>query len=94
MHHTPTPFRAIYLESFKAWHINGQAEIVCVCNPLKPELTAANAEFIVRACNCHKELYEALRVLVAVYFNPNLEGIEHDALARARAAIAKAEGRI
>lgn len=61
------------------------------------EWSEANAAFIVRACNSHYELLEALKWLVS-----RIEPMEQDGsinipgvatLNQARAAIAKAEGR-
>jgi len=55
----------------------------------------ANAAFIVRACNAHEELVEALRELIDQLEGigiPDWHGAEGLDLSQARAAIKKAEG--
>ena len=56
----------------------------------------ANAEFIVRACNCHDELLAALQTLVSLTHriceNSYGQSVD-DAYERARAIIAKATGK-
>ena len=55
----------------------------------------ANAEFIVRACNAHEELLEALRGEIGVASVPDCTDSNCGTCSRCRskAAIAKAEGR-
>ena len=57
---------------------------------LATDIRVANAEFIVRACNSHADLLEACKDLVIAAEETGYAGL---ALARAKAAIAKAEGR-
>jgi hypothetical protein len=56
-----------------------------------PEVVAANAAFIVRACNSHYELLEACKAMLdQLSLGRDLsEGAYADMLTRARAAIAK-----
>jgi hypothetical protein len=73
--HTPTPWilsgnmGAIYSMSPEASH-GGVADRVCRCGPEG----LANAAFIVRACNCHEELLEALRGCLTALDNVNKVG--------------------
>lgn len=41
--------------------INGSRHAVAFCDYLTPERAAANAAFIVRACNAHDDLLDALK---------------------------------
>lgn len=98
------------------WHKDGPVVVgqdwgvVAVCRQAKPRNTMvsiANAEFIVRAANCHEELLAACKMIAAIGGNLPDEHLtdrtgENDAAHRglmycqargiARAAIAKAEG--
>jgi hypothetical protein len=67
----------LYGESFEDCGVRGETH----------DQALVNAEFIVRACNSHYELLEALRGVVRV---ADRSTVEFDA---ARAAIAKAEGK-
>jgi len=61
------------------------------CTPEAKSAVEANAEFLVRAVNCHNELVEALRAVVFQAIQGKV--LERDAcIAQARAAIAKATG--
>ncbi len=56
----------------------------------------ANAEFIIRACNAHEEMLEALKdmtELVDCLYEVSPPHLIRARFAKARAAIAKAEGR-
>ena len=53
----------------------------------------ANAEFIVRAVNVHEELVEACRLLIAWDESHDNASLISTATSKARAAIAKAEGK-
>jgi hypothetical protein len=96
--HTPTP-----------WHVNvAPSGTICIDHEeihlayldasavISPAEEAANATFIVRACNAYEELIAALRdalvVLdLAAHRDPGQAGVYHCPLARH--AIAKAESR-
>ncbi len=62
------------------------------------ELAIANAQFIVRACNCHEELVDALSNLVnRIYHNAQAfhelpQVMQNDLINQAKQAIAKAKG--
>lgn len=96
--HTPGPWRVAappdkvctaYPQSEMNYTTNGWAKTIVVCKHaswMKDGEEFANAEFIVRACNSHYELLEALKdARYALYgngpANPKID-----------AAIAKAEG--
>lgn len=63
------------------------------------DLGKANAEFIVRACNAHSELVDALKVLRKEVLNCvndgslPCSGILHPSMERSRLALAKAEAK-
>ncbi len=106
MEHTPTPWGfersgpgTIEITATQ----EGHAHLSCIAEVLGPvELNAeANADFIVRACNAHEDLLEALRgyeSLLAECWDelPGLVSGGPDAVNAVadvgRAAIAKAEG--
>ena len=102
--HTPGPWAAVrnatYWEFGNYNHNHGQIGDCCVSNwlydeegnPISQEeagkIAEANAEFIVRACNAHYELLEALEGLI----NGIGAGISSEAYKKADAAINKAKG--
>lgn len=105
--HTPGPWtvrrsRGVMGVSVERWAIDGPPQGLAgrwwVCTAESDEPTdEANAEFIVRACNSHDDLLAALKELledpdyqIAIGGNPRAVDAM---LARARAAIAKAEPR-
>lgn len=87
------------------WKVDGnfivtdKGSIICDMTPAGPNGDdKANAAFIVRACNAHKELLEAAKNagnVLAGLINGDLSTLKKDsyALAFLRQAIAKAEGR-
>lgn len=100
--HTPTPWRAVIdqgnprvfkhamaLVATTAEGAHVQA-IDCTRSGANFVEDRANAEFIVRAVNCHEELVAALKVLLASanYSTDAMDAAE----AQARAALSKASG--
>lgn len=85
--HTQGPYVA---DGTKVMHANDM-DFVADCdsgNPADSLTDAANAEFIVRACNAHDDLLAALQALErAIANNEPFTRAEHE---QARAAIAKA----
>ncbi len=76
MKHTELPWKVHPYEQNKGgyFQISNGAEWIAAPN------TRANAEFIVRACNCHEELVNGLQALVNFIDNNVLvRNIEHDA---------------
>lgn len=69
------------------------SDVVCVLGFSGHHNHQANAEFITRACNSHYELLSALRDLVQADTEQSDVGLQILAIEKARAAIAKAEGR-
>jgi hypothetical protein len=91
--HTPLPWRAD-LEGKGGWVMGPQSEpsgafVICWRPPweARSDESDANAEFIVRACNNHEKLLEALKEIVAD------ASCSAYAAQVADAAIVKAEGR-
>lgn len=83
--HTPTPWQDVAISGVR--HDHDGFTVWTHWLPDQPsEQRRANVEFIVRAVNCHEELIEALKAVVAV---ADRKTVEFD---QARAAIAKAEG--
>lgn len=105
--HTPTPW-SIGITNNGADHINVWMGIVHVASVMKfvptGESAEANAEFIVRACNSHDELVEALEAQEAAekwiaendetdpFFEPTYTNMLEAARMLRKAAIAKATG--
>jgi hypothetical protein len=98
--HTPIPWRLV---KFAPMNVTAESKVVanCACysdNTADPEALhdelLANAEFIVRACNSHDRLVEALKGLVEC--SPCQNGCAADdmtcATRKAEAALAKAKG--
>lgn len=106
MKHTPTPWRAY--DNGHYWQIDttsaewtyGQVADVCSSKYMYPmpygtppvSHEKANAEFIVRAVNCHDDLLGALQELADVSrsYLAHMDAADIVALDRARAALAKA----
>ena len=60
--HTPGPWRLS-----KNYHIlSDDGSIIADIHETESNNIAANAEFILRACNCHEELLEALEIAAAL----------------------------
>lgn len=98
--HTPTPWddASNYPEFASVRIFAGSHYIATVGNSDDTKAqTEANAEFIVRACSSHEELVAALQYVVNCFdresCDPMLTLDPVQAIARAKYAIAKAEGR-
>lgn len=110
--HTPLPWHVFHDDSggpFTGWPSIGAAEeldkTIIHRAGFKQEFWGdcsekeadANAAFIVRACNSHYELLEALKLLTDGYghtsYLSNAEKENDEDVIQARAAIAKAEGK-
>ncbi len=104
MTHTPTPW--FYKDSlngsnYRIWAKPHDFEFgvcdICLHYKLGEELpgkeAVANAEFIVKACNAHDELLEALEEAIdhSFYIEGLLTDQQHDLVERLEAAIAKAK---
>ena len=97
--HTPGPWKQ-HATPGKIYASVRGADGRCVadCGSRSDVIAQANAEFIVRACNAHDDLLEALeaceRALDEAYFaEPDGCGcLACESLRKARAAIAKAKG--
>lgn len=100
--HTPVPWeRTILSDGVESEIVNQNGQVIATTSVDAPETIQeheANAEFIVRACNAHQVLLDALKVALD-NSRRRSEGRgkwtvkdqeAHDAL---RAALAKAEGR-
>jgi len=92
--HTETPWK--YSDAYYETQVDIRDEggrriaVVVTDYPMMTCRMEANAHFIVRACNCHDELLEALEDLVSDW---EITGeLELSVLSNARAAIAKARG--
>jgi hypothetical protein len=87
--HTPTPYSAQPHDDEDTMEIWDHLGAFCTC-------IKANAEFIVKACNCHDELLGALKGIMQGIGDAcdcvDGEPKGHCFLCLARAAIAKAEG--
>ncbi len=101
--HTRTPWEAHYIPSRLGWEIGYCAQLACdaafVPNSAtvgKLEITeaAANAAFIVRACNAHDALLEACKVAFSHLTDPeDLQRKSHaNVTATLLEAIVKAQG--
>ena len=98
--HTPTPWKAN--KWAPGWEISAPESHYTVCRLTDCNNEEANAAFIVRACNSHDELLEALKGLLlevtgahsgtSSIFAEELKSGRSFHIAVARAAIAKAEG--
>lgn len=116
--HTPTPWKIGAINNDPRRGVVGETAIInssayCVAvaiprgqhGDLAPEITRANAEFIVRAVNCHEELVQALTHIASLSAGWDADGslgpkppLSWESVARlsmdlARAALAKAEGK-
>jgi hypothetical protein len=95
--HTPGPWAAEPLTGRGAWikgTDGGRAAMSCGQGAHSGEAEAngaANAAFIVRACNAHDAAYEALVLAVGTLIDvaPHAQGV----IQQGQAAIAKMEGR-
>jgi hypothetical protein len=99
--HTPTPWfnDGVYVcaagDDIYGSSVATAIDDGLTCNSVK----IANAEFIVTACNSHEELLDALKAVLSeaeflIRFAPGGDkGDKSDAMLRAHAAIAKAEGK-
>lgn len=65
--HTPTPWFVVPPDRDNPSRAMVCGEGVDIYNAPLTDETEANAEFIVRACNCHDELVECLRWFVDYY---------------------------
>ncbi len=106
MKHTPTPWEiapapddAESLDIVSEYKVEGfgpSANWIAGCDLQgDPEENRANAEFIVRACNSHEELLEALLRIQdqSACGDPQQEAVLYSIGLIATAAIGKAEGR-
>ena len=103
--HTPGPwyYRKTKIDGITNYDVmaeDGEEDpwfIAMVMKSANPDLSGKeNAAFIVRACNSHYEMLEALRELYLDLVANDQDGlIEHvEPMRKARDAIAKAEGRL
>lgn len=94
--HTPTPWHVQpiggqrYIEAQGPKFICDMQADQCE-NPAEVEEMQANAEFIVRACNCHEELVQVLESVVRI-LEHNCPDAALPAIALAKTQIAKAKG--
>lgn len=95
--HTPGPWIVNpFCAQVDSHAVDEDGDPIPVCQLLWPTdlrseaETMANAAFIVRACNSHYELLEALEAMVSEYVAG--DHIKNLAAVAARAAIAKAKG--
>lgn len=89
--HTPTPWKVVTgLYGTTSIWADGEEMAICPINydgaRRPPEESTANAEFIVRAVNCHDELLAALEDILASYDANDSRGIG-EAIEESRAAI-------
>lgn len=93
--HTPGPWMS-FDSGTKVITCDSESLLIASLEECEVETVAerkANAEFIVRACNSHEELVEALRDLLQVIATDELIPESVSYMQQARAALAKAEGR-
>lgn len=100
--HTPLPWKVYYAKNNGQIILGTGEENGCAIQNHSgafwrdDEEAKANAEFVVRACNSHYELLEALEQVIdhcVRYFNlGDVGGDEAEILDNAKAAIAKARG--
>lgn len=103
--HTPTPYYAAESSGGYAIRVSSVTlgklvhydvtVAVLSCDPLTTPQAKETAEFMARACNCHDELVEALKLATYslawhVETQDNGRGMDSMHLARARAILAKA----
>lgn len=88
--HTPTPWK-LYPHLFGQIESQDETKLITRAGRVDPVTDldqcerAANAEFIVRACNSHDQLVAALKAVVEFY-----SYAEYGPIAQARAALAAA----
>lgn len=94
MKHTPTPWRTV--AGYGGINVIGANEygvaLVHQLVGLNAPQTEANAEFIVRAVNCHDELLAACKAALGSFEKYETQFTSHPLFGELRAAIAKAEG--
>lgn len=110
--HTPTPWKVLYpslnisadvpcsgvLAGVCRWCAGLPSTVPGVAFDLSRDEQEANARFIVRACNSHEKLVEAIEQLLDTFYGggDRTEGhemaMQRQAYAAARAALALAEG--
>lgn len=86
--HSETPYKWLREDHY---HKTSQLFIVNDSHNVAQVYSEANAEFIVRACNSHKGLLEATKLLLAALHEGHADWVEK-ATSRGLAALAKAEG--
>lgn len=107
--HTPTPWAATYRKQVDEWWIGAKnadpllkipiSQMTCAIKSMSgnsPQEAAANAAFIVRACNAHDELVGALEGLLdqlTAIGIPDWHGAEGLSLGRARNALDLAQAK-
>ena len=95
--HTPLPWT---IGRGRRWITSGEVDIARIHDVSKigEDEAVANAEFIVRACNSHYDLLDALETLLNMLPDSNMGEIGvtantmHDIIITAEDAIAKAKG--
>jgi len=99
---TPVPWEAIERQSNRNnktwWEINKGSLQIAIIADISGQPSKANAQFIVKACNAHDELYEALDKLIkrlyhnAQQFHELPELMQNELINEGRQALAKADG--
>lgn len=103
MNHTPTPWNtAEPIHEYKSGSVwvstvfaeNGPewGKIAAEATAPDREMARANAEFIVKACNAHKDLVTALKSILDTQTMPTAVHAMDECYRIAKEAIAKAEG--
>ena len=91
--HTPLPWKAFLSWSGRPRIYAGEHRIgQCPIHVNGKKEGIANAEFIVRACNSHANLLEALETLVKCHEDGGFVQPDDDVIITAKQAIAKAKG--
>ena len=90
--HTATPWKSYNHYVLSSVGDIANCQIVQEGNPITPEESYANAEFIVKACNNHDALMEALKDCLAVLrLDSDMEEDFAEEIKKAKTALAQVE---
>jgi len=93
MKHTPTPWLVnVWTTGRRTIETDNRLVIAEIHQTHKDKERTANAEFIVRACNCHDELLEACQYLVDAFATVAQGSLEQKGISRALQILAKIKG--